>query len=268
MSKYKQTREDLENHLKEQIAFLQSSADAFDGGRDIEAKRIAATLRTLLHDTGASKSVLAQLGLKTTLFVDSAEPITPDSVVGHQGLVIYELCMNAPARAIAPLDLPNSAPEPRIAFPVWWDAPVFVDPKKRQLSRKALVLAMANQDGGSHVDPVLDSTYADLSRNNSMSWVAFNGIESRPLGGLERIAVRQICHEVLKTLVPGYTKATQGRPDAIGFGSLSVVDITEEVAEQRKVAQARASVIHLSRNAPCPCGGGRKYKYCCGMLDV
>jgi hypothetical protein len=66
------------------------------------------------------------------------------------------------------------------------------------------VLAVANQDGGAHVDPTLDSTYADLSRNNSLGWTY--GSKSEPIEGPARAALRQICHEVLKTFIPGYTK--------------------------------------------------------------
>jgi len=36
-------------HFREQIGFLQNSADAFDSGNESKAKRLALTLRILLH---------------------------------------------------------------------------------------------------------------------------------------------------------------------------------------------------------------------------
>ena len=266
---YAQSQPELENHLAEQLGFLQRSADAFDQGQHSEAKRIATTLRILVHDTKHSKSLLEQLGRKTTtLFVDSADAPVTDSVVSYHGLVIIEVGPDGHMTPIAPLDLPNASERPRVEFERWWNSPIFIDAKQKRLSRRDLVLTIADQDGGAHVDPVLESTYADLARQNSIGWeIRDEGTSSRPLSGIELIAVRQIGHEILKSLLPGYVKNTVSRPGTFGFGSLSVVDITEEVAERRKIARAEAEKNSLSRNAPCPCGQPRRYKYCCGSIE-
>jgi hypothetical protein len=263
---YSQTDLELRKHLEEQLEFLKASADAFDAGNTSEAKRIAAVLRVLLHDKGRSQSLLAQLGIKeTSLFIDSADPPEAGSVVSHHGLVAIEMSDSGPARALARLDLPRAPTYPRVPFSEWWEATVFIDRRQGRLSRRTLVLAMAEQDGGAHIDPTLEETYADLSRRNSMDWqtVLPNG-EREPIDGMERIAVRQICHEVLKTLQPRYAKPTQARSGSLAFGAFSIVDITEEVEGRKKAAQHEARKKHLSRNATCPCGSGRRYKHCCG----
>jgi hypothetical protein len=59
-----QTREDLVAHLREQYGFLAVSCELFDQGNEAEAKRIAVAIRTLVHDTPASHSLLEQLGYK------------------------------------------------------------------------------------------------------------------------------------------------------------------------------------------------------------
>ncbi len=66
MAKYKQTDQDLRNHLCEQLRFLRASAASFDEGVEGEAKRLAATIRLLVHDAkkSKSKSLLHQLNLK------------------------------------------------------------------------------------------------------------------------------------------------------------------------------------------------------------
>lgn len=62
----------LEALLAEQYDFLRASAARFDDGHHHESKRLALTLRVLLHDTPKSASLLDQLGVKDTLmFVDS-----------------------------------------------------------------------------------------------------------------------------------------------------------------------------------------------------
>jgi len=73
MSKIQQTKKELEEHLNEQLHFLEVSADSFDRGDDSEAKRMAVHIRTLLHDTSKSESLLKILGIKDkTVFYDSS----------------------------------------------------------------------------------------------------------------------------------------------------------------------------------------------------
>jgi hypothetical protein len=46
---------------------IQSSGAAFDAGQTSEAKRLSTAIRILVHDTGVSKSLLGQLGVKDAL---------------------------------------------------------------------------------------------------------------------------------------------------------------------------------------------------------
>jgi hypothetical protein len=82
-----QTREDLEQHLQEQVEFLHSSARAFDEGFEGEAKRMAVVVRVLVHDTAHSKSLLSQLGLLGLAFYDTAKDWDPRNLLSHHGLV-------------------------------------------------------------------------------------------------------------------------------------------------------------------------------------
>jgi hypothetical protein len=92
-------------------------------------------------------------------------------------------------------------------FDVWWSATILADLQRRLISRKELVLTAANQDGGVHVDPKLDRTYADLSKNNSLGWQTGSPERGwRTIGGVERASLRQIAHEVLRTFRPDYRK--------------------------------------------------------------
>src|SRR5262245_2480444 len=85
------TPDELTAHLAEQLAFLEASADSFDRGFEAEAKRMAATLRILLHDQGNSKSVLGQLGMKDRNFISTALPFNPNSITAHSGLISIAL---------------------------------------------------------------------------------------------------------------------------------------------------------------------------------
>jgi hypothetical protein len=158
-------------------------------------------------------------------------------------------------------DVPVSKLTP---FDTWWAAPVFVGKDRKMLTRKDLVLIAANQDGGAHVDPALDKKYDGLSKLNSMGLVAVENGKARPMEGPERAAIRQIAHETLKTLKPGYQKKPT-HDAGIFAGGLSIV-AGGPPAARPEAAATRAATRKIGRNERCPCGSGKKYKHCCGRL--
>lgn len=262
MTDHQQSIQELASHLDEHLGFLKASADAYDLGFEGEAKRIAVSIRVLVHDTRNSKSLLGQLGRKSGQFVDSAIPITPENKSTHSGLVVTSIVPGTGAKYVAFLDDRPGGQAAKTDFETWWSTAVFVDSQGRALSRKDLVLTVANQDGGAHVDPQLDGAYADLSRNNSLGLFYTDGTRSEPLGGPEKAALRQVCHEVLKTLLPGYAKAPSYPDGGMIVGGF--VMLQGDPATQRNKQLARMQKV--GRNEPCPCGSGTKFKRCCGTL--
>jgi len=253
---------DLLDQLAEQIGFLKSSADAFDSGNESEAKRLAVTLRTLLHDRGnTSKSLLGQLGMKGVDFLQSAKPHRDGSAFSYHGLIGTQVGPDS-GGYFAVLDDANSTS--RVPFDQWWEMVIFRDKAGRTLTRKDLVLVVANQDGGAHVDEELDERYASISRGNSLSWHVVTPAGSTPMKGPELAALRQIAHEVLKVLVPNYAKKS-----TLGSAQFQLMDLAMVVGneEVRKSMEAEGIYQPVARNAPCPCGSGKKYKRCHGKLS-
>jgi len=260
---HQQSQTELKQHLNEHIEFLKLSAQSFDNGFEAEAKRLAVSLRVLLHDTPQSASLLGQLTLKNQ-FWDSALPEDAGSVLSHSGLVVQVLSTTEGARHQAYLDeLPVATCAGFVPFDGWWRDPVLVDQQGREISRKDLVLWIANKDGGAHVDPQLNATYADLSRNNSLGWVQESTSGSRPVRAAELAAVRQIAHEVLKTLEPGYAMLPKYRQtDSMVMGAVSLT--LEPAGSQPLAKQPVRARGKIGRNDPCPCGTGKKWKKCHG----
>jgi len=52
------TTDELQSHLEEQIEFLECSASSYDNGFSGEIKRLAVSVRVLVHDIGQSTSLL------------------------------------------------------------------------------------------------------------------------------------------------------------------------------------------------------------------
>lgn len=252
-SKVPQSVSDLEQHLSDHIGFLKLSSDAFDQGLDGEAKRLAASIRVLCHDTASSHSLLGQVGLLDRKFISTAIPHDPRNRATHNGLAMVA----AKGRDTLYIPMLDGTPyRRRIPFQDWWAETVFVDDRRATLSRRDLILAVANQDGGAHVDPSLSETYARLSRHNSLGWVIQAGSTSTPIPKPERAAVRQIAHEVLCTLVPDYRKEQTQKADVFFGGAMAFDGIPDEWRARLKPG----------RNDPCPCGSGKKFKKCHGAV--
>jgi hypothetical protein len=198
-----QSPAELRAQLKDQLAFIARSADAFDAGASEEAKRIATAVRVLVHDTRASTSLLRQLNLKGTLFRDTAVPYNPANVIGSQSLVRMRLTAHPGGKMAAVYEVPRDDRNPGrfVAFDDWWNQVILADGTGMTLTRKDLILGLANQDGGAHVDPELESDYAAFARANAGGWVVRQADGStEPLEVVERFSARQIAHEVLITL--------------------------------------------------------------------
>jgi len=255
--KRKRGPHDLEHELGKQIGFLISSSSAFDNGYHDEAVRLATALRVLLHDTTNSRSLLGQLGRKNIQFLDTGEPYSSRNL-----LTTYRLTyMRIDSSGAQYRPLLDDFPRKRfVGFDEWWDAIVICGRDKRCLSRGDIVLIAANQDGGAHVDPAIDASYADIAKDHNTGWEFIGeNISPRSIPFAMQVSLRQIAHEVLRSLnVPDHRysiKPTSLSPETSFAGvSLSIDQPATPIQKKPKVG----------RNAPCPCGSGTKYKKCCG----
>jgi hypothetical protein len=249
-----QSEDMLKRHLEEHIGFLKRSAELYDKGVVEEAKRLAVSIRVLLYDPikpGRSKSLLGQLGMKESRqFIDTARPRSHAS--SHAALV-STLLTAGPAEYSPLLSEMGSKLVP---FEQWWTATVIIDSNQRELSRQQLVLTVANQDGGAHVDAKLDDTYADLSLNNSMGQMYLSSGLWQPIDGVELASIRQIAHEVLCTFDPVYSPRKVNQKSGI-----KMLGIKLHLSSQGE----KALRAKMGRNSKCYCGSGKKYKRCHGV---
>lgn len=255
-TKVERTPAELTDALREQLGYLQRSANAYDGGDFSESKRIANSVRILVHDTGKSHSLLGQLKLlATTKFLSTAIHQEAGNLLSYSGLIAVSL--DDPRWR--PL-LDNAPEQRRVAFEEWWLEQLFVDGRMHlNLTRKDLVTFVANQDGGAHVDPTLDQRYAILKRNDGLDWVftSPDGTEERMVGAIDA-ALRQVGHEVLRSVLPNYRKSPAPTSGPI-FAGFSFAPVGPAHA-----SPSAARVGRVGRNDPCPCGSTKKFKKCHG----
>lgn len=199
---YTQTNDDFSRFLNEQCRFLEKSNKSWDRGDLSESKRIAVALRVLLHDTASSRSILYQLGRKNDIkFLDTSGEIDKKVNYAVCNFVALKYEILSGKSEIEPL-LDKHVNLNYIGFDEWWNKLIYYDPiNGNELTRKLLILTLANKDGGAHVDKDIDNqTYVDLTKNNAFGWKAtINGNEIDTTKALYSM-VRQVSFEVLYTL--------------------------------------------------------------------
>jgi hypothetical protein len=254
MSKIKLKYEELEVHLTEQLDFLMTSCNLYDDGKFSEAKRIAAIIRILFHDTKNSNSLLGQLGKKNSHFISTNFPMSLKSRSTYSGLTLIGM-KGKETMYFPKLDeMPFSANW--MDFTNWWEEIIFRDASGNSISRSTLIKTSTNQDGGAHVDESLDEIYYNLAKNNSLATSIFDGENSIIIPNPEKAAIRQIGHEVLKTLFADYEKKQTVEVDVW----LSSFEITEGIDPS-----PIPNFEKIGRNEICPCGSNKKYKKCHGQ---
>jgi hypothetical protein len=263
------SKDEFEKLLDEQLDFIEASARAFDDGYSGEIKRLAVSVRVLVHDTKMSMSLLQLTGKKGQKFVDLSDPVVEGNILSHSSLVQVRLSREG----ATPEPLLDGAPSRReIEFDDWWNGIVFVDQDKNKFSRKDIVLTLANKEGGAHVDTELDKQYADLRKNNSLGWVNITS-DGKEIPAEDQVpaTMRQIAHEILRTLRPNYkfedVYANRGGV-AILNPSIEAFSGSQPIPE-RNLSKNRQQIhrMKIGRNESCPCGSGRKYKKCCLNKD-
>lgn len=199
-------RSDLLGLLEENVSFLKASSASFDAGFESEAKRLAVTIRVLLHDTSQSHSLLDQLGVKQQMtFVDTAERINANNLLpSAPGLVIMQMTTGVGASYVpllGTIPLPPGRIHSPADFDTWWNENITRDSNRTLWCRKKFVLTMANKEGGAHVDPKLNAAYESLAKHNGLGFISnASGVALPFSGNVVAASVRQITYELLKTL--------------------------------------------------------------------
>lgn len=169
--------------FERQLNFLRRSCEAFDIGYTDEAIRIAVSLRVLFHDTGKSTSLITHLGADPLKLLSTVRPQSLDP-----GVVVYDgLTRFTAAGPTAKLGIGVRTEE--VPFDRWWNQVVYVPREGVSVTRRSLVLAAANKDGGAHVAASLTPEYEALL---SM-WIrqGSDAEASEPIDGIHLVGLRQ-----------------------------------------------------------------------------
>jgi len=193
--KYRQTQDDLIKQWKDQIEFISRSCEGFDSGLYSESKRIAVSLRILFHNTRSSQSLFSQLGYSNNfLFWSSGGLYTPSNLLSSWSLLYYK---NSGTETVYfPILMEKTGRTFFLELDDWWNEIIF-DDKKYFMTRKDVILSVADQDGGAHVDPEFNESYSNITKNNSLGFLSDNEGNVFQTNNPIYASIRQIACEVL-----------------------------------------------------------------------
>lgn len=130
----------------------------YEAGDQVEALRIATSLRVLVHDTASSTPLLrlAVPEYANLMITDCARRHYTETDL-EQPMALFTVAWTTdPVRGVIPVASLEGAP--KVPLGTWWSGFALVFPNPRATGnvifrRKDLVLVLANRDGGAHVDP-------------------------------------------------------------------------------------------------------------------
>ncbi len=159
------TQEELKELLNEQIEFIRASCKAYDAGNIAEAKRLSVALRILLYDgKGRTKSVLSQMGVKGNLsFFAADQDYNWDDVVQHHN--IKTILNQSGVKYIAYTNRKEHPYATILSFDKWWNG-LLIKGDNKSLTRGDIIRAVADTDGGAHIDSSISGIYAEIIKNN------------------------------------------------------------------------------------------------------
>jgi hypothetical protein len=190
--------------LRTQHSSLRELGASYDSGWEGGAYHLAVVVRVLCHDTSQSRSLLEQLGEKTSMrFKDTAWHSPPGNLLPTNGLVIQQMTAGTGLRYVAPVAMELPFANPDLPFEAWWTSPIGVDGAHVTWNRKRFILTAANQEGGAHIDPMQELDVRALEEENSMGWTFSDpwvGTDQPALNGPMLPSIRQISYELQRTL--------------------------------------------------------------------
>ena len=194
----------LQGELRDQLALLQSYCKSYDAGQPRFAKPISNTLRLLLHHRGNSNSLLQQLNLRSGRFFTVAPPLDPRNELTECNLMSLQSTMveggKVKSEFVPRFTLGVGKYKQRVPFPEWWNNPVAKGTQSQVMCRREIVLAVADTDGGSHVDPGLEPVYTRFRSGAFFAWYSFAGGHEQLVHSPQSACLRTIAHELLITL--------------------------------------------------------------------
>ncbi len=198
---------------------MEKSIKDFESGDLTEALRLATTIRVLVHEASSSKPLLAQLmpnylDLKLFTRVPHLAETPPPNGAKRAIVMFVPIATTISDKGVFFNAERTTEGMTSVILGAWWSRPSLILPGIGGLTRKEIVLGLANKEGGAHVDVDLSRRYAQLLASKQLQ--IGNGKETTPLN-LSRFMVAQAAVELLNCLDTNFlSNVTEPRSSQVG----------------------------------------------------
>lgn len=187
---------DFNKHLLKQLGFIERSCQSYDADNFDEAIRIATVIRVLIHQTKSSTSLLTHLNATTIELLSTTFEPSPETI-SFVGMGLMEL---GGAKGKYHPQFGNGPINNFLPVSEWWNMVVLVLDGEHRITRKNIVLAAANKDGGAHVDSKLTAEYVALAKEGAVGQFVYKseGVQvEEPIENAHLVSLRQMGYELL-----------------------------------------------------------------------
>lgn len=183
----KKDNEELEHKLDLTIKFIDRlvhealALDCLDHTRESFATTIATQLRVLLNDEGRNNSLLSQVGIKDSIFYITRPTLCLNVVNMLTTANMVKFVANSDNGAYCMVDdfKPKDKAGFSCSFEAWWNE-IVIDSKHEKLShitRRDVVLVLADKEGGAHVDREYDEAYRQVKFEHGFFFQDGTGVQ-------------------------------------------------------------------------------------------
>jgi hypothetical protein len=190
--------QDFKKHLQDQLRFIAKSTREVLKGDLAEASRIATAVRVIAHKTGSSTSILEHLNCPNPAMLSTGRVPERDAIWASGNL--YQIRSGPNGMGIAP-KFNGGHSNRTLPFSEWWNEIVEILDRSK-VSRRDIILAASNKDGGAHVDERLPEVYAALKAGPLM--LSAGAGPPKPMHMQIACDIVQIGYEVYHS--PGYKR--------------------------------------------------------------
>jgi hypothetical protein len=211
--------------LTEQVDFMIEACEKYDQGKFNSAKLLATHIRTIVHQTKSSTSLITHLEKQNSMkFYNTS--FMPKNAVYFLSMVFMcvlgkkdETNKIVPEPIFLPIFKPKEYHGNRwVDFSDWWNKKVIIS-DHLTFTRSEMIRFMANQDGGTHIDDEVVEKYYKISKANESMFYYSNKPFSHdpyqkgePYKYLHFAIVRQIAHELIFSLIKEFNLKVKYNP--------------------------------------------------------
>lgn len=186
--------------LQTQLRLIDNSCRNYDAGSHEAALHIAVALRVLIHEKAPnSHSLLDQLALRNSVKLLSTFPKLEPEPKAANGVLTETFMFGV---GIGPFGftphLGNSPDRNYLSVEEWLNEIVHV--VRQRFSRRDIIMAAADQDGGAHVDPnPKNETILLRASVGTLTTITSHGTQRRELTNPHYSLIRQFGFEILNS---------------------------------------------------------------------